>query len=144
MLFDELNHRTKNNMQILQSLLMIAAREPIAQKRARCLRMRASVLPQWSRHKRCSITPAMSPNAVRGNSSRRFVRAVQRAFGKNITVLYEPASGQLPRDFVMPLALILNELLTNAVKYGVNCRGEVSIKVGLARKSGIVRAHCRG
>jgi two-component sensor histidine kinase len=36
----------------------------------------------------------------------------------------------------MPLALILNELLTNAAKYGCNGRGENQIRVGLANGDG--------
>jgi two-component sensor histidine kinase len=33
----------------------------------------------------------------------------------------------------MPLALILNELLTNAAKHGVNGSGEGAIRVGLTK-----------
>ena len=34
----------------------------------------------------------------------------------------------------MPLALILNELLTNAAKHGVNGSGKPSVRVGLTRQ----------
>ena len=34
----------------------------------------------------------------------------------------------------MPLALILNELLTNAAKYGGNASGECIIRVGLSQE----------
>ena len=43
------------------------------------------------------------------------------------------AAEQLSNDTAMPLALILNELLTNAAKHGVNGRAEGSIKVGLTK-----------
>jgi two-component sensor histidine kinase len=36
----------------------------------------------------------------------------------------------------MPLALILNELLTNAAKHGVNGRGEGTITIGLEEAEG--------
>jgi len=36
----------------------------------------------------------------------------------------------------MPLALVLNELLTNAAKHGANDRGLVIINVGLSQRSG--------
>ena len=143
-LFDELNHRTKNNMQILQSLLMITARE------SHSLEVRAVLADAGQRVAAMVASQAMLYHAgnVTKCDAKEFLETigtgVQRAFGKRITVLYEPASGQLPRDIVMPLALILNELLTNAVKYGTNSRGEVSIKVGLIKESEILRAQCRG
>jgi two-component sensor histidine kinase len=36
----------------------------------------------------------------------------------------------------LPLALIVNELITNAVKHGKGERGRVSIKLGLVNQSG--------
>jgi len=40
---------------------------------------------------------------------------------------------QLSNDAAMPLALIANELLTNAVKYGLNGQGAGTIRVRLRR-----------
>jgi two-component sensor histidine kinase len=37
----------------------------------------------------------------------------------------------------MPLALIINELLMNAVKYGGNQHGQVTVTVGLSRRPGL-------
>jgi two-component sensor histidine kinase len=45
-------------------------------------------------------------------------------------------SGELDNDNAMPLALILNELLTNAVKHGCNGGGETQIRVGLTKGDG--------
>ena len=36
----------------------------------------------------------------------------------------------------MPLALVLNELLTNAAKHGADDRGQVTINVGLSQRPG--------
>ena len=36
----------------------------------------------------------------------------------------------------MPLALILNELIINAAKHGVNGRGDCVIRVGLTKEGG--------
>jgi two-component sensor histidine kinase len=41
----------------------------------------------------------------------------------------------------MPLALILNELLTNAAKHGAKGREGASIKVGLTRSSDVFVLH---
>jgi two-component sensor histidine kinase len=143
-LFDELNHRTKNNMQILQSLLMITARE------SHSLEVRAVLADASQRVAAMVASQAMLYHAsnVTKCDSKEFLEtigtSVQRAFGKRITVLYEPASEQLPRDIVMPLALILNELLTNAVKYGTNSRGGGIDQGGTNKGVRILRAQCRG
>ncbi|HEY2534702.1 MAG TPA: sensor histidine kinase, partial [Xanthobacteraceae bacterium] len=42
---------------------------------------------------------------------------------------------QLSNDAAMPLALIANELLTNAVKYGLNGRSVGTIRVRLTREN---------
>jgi two-component sensor histidine kinase len=47
---------------------------------------------------------------------------------------YEGDAIQLSNDAAMPLALIANELLTNAVKYGLNERGAGTVRVRLRRE----------
>jgi two-component sensor histidine kinase len=42
---------------------------------------------------------------------------------------------QLSNDAAMPLALIANELLTNAVKYGLNGAADATIRVRLTREN---------
>jgi len=62
--------------------------------------------------------------------------AARQAFPPRIKIVREVASGDLENDDAMPLALILNELLTNAVKYGCDGSGESQIRVGLANGDG--------
>jgi two-component sensor histidine kinase len=65
-----------------------------------------------------------------------FVNAVcktaRHAFPANVTIACRSDAAQLPNDSAMPLALILNELLTNAVKHGMRGRAG-TIQVGLER-----------
>jgi two-component sensor histidine kinase len=62
------------------------------------------------------------------------VRANARAFfSKKVSINYEGTAGSLPKETAVPLALALNELLTNAAKHGGNDRGRVTIDVGLSR-----------
>jgi two-component sensor histidine kinase len=42
----------------------------------------------------------------------------------------------VPKETAVPLALVLNELLTNAAKHGANDRGRVTINVGLDQRAG--------
>jgi two-component sensor histidine kinase len=58
----------------------------------------------------------------------------RHAFTSNINIVVSQCAPELlSNDTAMPLALILNELLTNAAKYGVNGRGEGSIRVRLTK-----------
>jgi PAS domain S-box-containing protein len=129
-LLDELNHRVKNNMQMLCGLLETAQREasPEAQAVLRDASQRVAAMAA-AQHVLYNSSAATTFKAS------EFLHAVgksaQQAFGKDITVKIEQASGYLSNDVSMPLALILNELLTNAAKHGVNGRGEGTITVGL-------------
>jgi two-component sensor histidine kinase len=55
-----------------------------------------------------------------------------------MAIMVEEAVGELSNDAAMPLALILNELLTNAVKHG-SIGG--AIRVGLAHADGSYCLH---
>jgi two-component sensor histidine kinase len=133
LLLDEVNHRIKNNLQMLCALLESARRETSSEE-AR------AVLSDASRRV-SAMGAAQHVLYVAGNSTdfsaEDFLRSVcanaSINFGKNVTIRRELASTNLPNHAAMPLALILNELLTNAVKYGANERGEVIIRVGLVK-----------
>ena len=56
---------------------------------------------------------------------------MQQTFPSDVKIVCEAASGELDNDAAMPLALILNELLTNAAKHGGDGEGEKLIHVGL-------------
>jgi len=62
--------------------------------------------------------------------------AAHKSFPSNVKIVREMVSGELNNDNAMPLALILNELLTNAAKYGCNGGGEPQIRVGLTKGDG--------
>jgi signal transduction histidine kinase len=67
-----------------------------------------------------------------------FLRAVcetaRQTFPQELDLDCEADSIQLSNDAAMPLALIANELLTNAVKYGLNGRGAGTVRVRLKRE----------
>src|SRR5262249_23463484 len=50
-----------------------------------------------------------------------------------IQVVSEGDPGELSNDMAMPLALIINELMTNAVKHGLNGKDHGTIRVGMKR-----------
>jgi two-component sensor histidine kinase len=60
--------------------------------------------------------------------------AAQGLFDDGVAVHIEAAEGSLSNESAMPLALILNELLTNAAKYGATPAGGATIRVGLVEE----------
>jgi PAS domain S-box-containing protein len=138
MLLDELNHRVKNNMQMLYGLLGAAQRETksaeaqavIADASQRVAAMAAAQQLLYTDHNSRSFGANEFLHAVCGSA--------RQAFGKEISVRIEAEEGQLSNEISMPLALIVNELLTNAAKHGVNGRGTGEILLGLKRSDGQV------
>ena len=135
-LMRELNHRVKNNMQMLQSLLFTATRQ------TQSLDARKVLEDISNRITAMGAAQQVLYGADRANtfSATEFIDAVchaaQQSFPPNVRIVREMVSGQLDNDHAMPLALILNELLTNAVKYGCNGGGESQIRVGLTNGEG--------
>jgi len=54
-------------------------------------------------------------------------------YGRKVQIECDSTPGLLPNDDAVPLALILNELITNSAKYGANAGGDVHVRVRLAR-----------
>jgi two-component sensor histidine kinase len=136
-LLDELNHRLKNNLQILHGLLQTAYRKT-DNLEAR------EVLSDTSRRIGAIGTAQQVFYSV-GNSTdvsgQTFLEAICANaglfFSKEVSINYEGTTGTLPKETMIPLALVLNELLTNAAKHGANERGQVIINVGLSQRSGL-------
>ena len=76
-----------------------------------------------------------SSGAGVGFSAAEFVQSVcetaRQAFPPEVEIDSAADDLELPNDAAMPLALILNELLTNAVKHGVNGKSRGRIGVSL-------------
>jgi two-component sensor histidine kinase len=69
-------------------------------------------------------------------SAREFLEAVchtaQQTLPADVRIVCQGAEGEISNDTAMPLALILNELVTNAAKHGAGGHG--TIRVALARE----------
>jgi PAS domain S-box-containing protein len=133
-LLDELNHRVKNNMQMLSGLIRAALRET-ANTEARAVLSDASQRVSAMAAAQRVLYEAGSGT---GFNARTFLEMVcantRQALGRSINLrIMEAPSDSLSNDAAMPLALILNELITNAAKHGINGKGEGDIRVGMAR-----------
>jgi two-component sensor histidine kinase len=71
-------------------------------------------------------------------SAEPFLRAVgetaRQAFSRGIGIEYQASCRDLPNDAALPIALIVNELLTNAVKHGIDGQRHGTVRVGLAER----------
>jgi PAS domain S-box-containing protein len=132
-LLNELNHRVKNNMQMLQILLEAGARRAESSEAREVLDEASSRVMAMAAAQRVLYT---THDATRFNA-RDFLNAVcetaKQTFPQELAIDYEADAIQLSNDAAMPLALIANELLTNAVKYGLNGQGAGTIRVRLRR-----------
>lgn len=128
-LLNELNHRVKNNMMMLTSLLSVAARtsqNPEARKTIGEASKRVATMAAAQRV--LYDTPDAS-----NFSAPLFVGAIcettKQMFPANVQLVCDADPIQLPNDIAMPLALIVNELLVNAVKHGSAAKGSSTIRV---------------
>lgn len=133
-LLNELNHRVKNNMQMLQSLLLAAVQQTKSEDARRVLHEASARISAMAAAQRVLYG---STGATRF-SAHEFVNAVcetaRQTFPPGIEIVCNAGSDELQNDTAMPLALILNELLTNAVKYGVNGSKSGQIRVALNKQ----------
>jgi two-component sensor histidine kinase len=140
-LLDELNHRLKNNLQILYGFLQIArhktndaeAREVLSDTSRRIGAMGAAQRVFYSVRHATDMSGQSFLEAVCDNA--------KAFFSNEVSINYEATAGSLPKETGVPLALALNELLTNAAKYGGDGRGRVTISVGLSQRSGEIELY---
>ena len=133
LLLNELNHRVKNNMQMLQSLLSAATLETQNPDARRILAEASNRLAAMSAAQRVLYG---TPNATRFAAAdflNAVCRTVQQTLGPGIRVVCHADPLQLSNDAAIPLALILNELVTNAVKHGLKGRDEGVVRVDLVK-----------
>jgi PAS domain S-box-containing protein len=135
-LMRELNHRVKNNMQMLLSLLFTATRQTQNLEARKVLEDVSNRITAMAAAQRVLY----GADAATSFGAAEFLDAVcdaaQQSFPSTVKIVREMVSGELDNDNAMPLALILNELLTNAVKHGCNGGGETQIRVGLTKGDG--------
>jgi two-component sensor histidine kinase len=134
-LLNELNHRVKNNMQMLQILLEAGAqraksseaREVLEEASGRIMAMAAAQRVLYTTHDATQFNARDFLNTV--------CESARQTFPQEFEIACEADAMQLSNDAAMPLALIANELLTNAVKYRLNGAAAATIRVRLTREN---------
>ncbi len=124
MLLKEVNHRVKNSLQIVSSILHLQISEMSPEAAAAMRSASARILAIAAVHERLytgSSVKIVSLNTFLADLSRNIGSALGDPDGIEVDV----AAIDVPTDMAVPLALIVNELVTNAIKYGAfPCRIE--------------------
>jgi PAS domain S-box-containing protein len=137
LLLNELNHRTKNNMQMLQSLLYTAAKKTRNDEARQVLDEATGRIAAMAAAQRVLYGTTDASRFAAADFLRSVCQTFQQTLPPEVNLVYQEASGVLSNDIAMPLALILNELLTNAVKHGTTDRTkQQAVRVGLTEKDG--------
>lgn len=136
LLFAELNHRIKNNMQMLYALLASARRETESEEARGALDEAA---------RRVAAIAAAQTALYQSDDLSRFdsaafmtsvCAAATAACGDRVAIHLHTRSDTLANDDAVPLALILNELITNAAKHGAGPDGRCEVGVCLSEADG--------
>lgn len=136
LLLNELNHRTKNNMQMLQSLLYTAAKKAKSEEARQVLDEASGRVAAMAAAQRVLYGTTDASRFAAKEFLQAVCQTVQQTLPPDVKIVCQQASGVLSNEVAMPLALILNELLTNAVKHGIKDRAKQTVRIGLTQKDG--------
>lgn len=136
-LLGEIHHRVKNNLQVVHSLLSLqsslindeAVRNMLmdSQNRIQSMALIHQTLYQSNNFARVDFADfleALIPTLVNSYS----------ISGKNITLVVDVDEVYLPINSAIPCGLLINELITNALKHAFTDRSEGKISISLSTK----------
>ncbi|MDP1616059.1 sensor histidine kinase [Phenylobacterium sp.] len=126
-LYRELQHRTKNHLQMILALVSSAGRESDDPGRKQFVKMLQSKLAALFDAQRLMYAEDAAHGLRVDHMLSALAETVQTLAGVRITIEVRAEPIVAPNDLAFPLALIANELLTNAVKYADGPGAAVSL-----------------
>lgn len=142
-LLQELTHRIKNSLQIIGSMVSLEARnQKSGESKAALERVshRIAALGRlYSVLGETNSVEAVDAASYLEALCRDLIESVQKENGTSIALKTDIARESLPVDRAIPLGLIVNELVTNAVKYAFLGEQKGKIDVTLKRFAGELR-----
>jgi PAS domain S-box-containing protein len=143
MLLQELTHRVKNSLQIIAAMVSIEARgHKSGEGKAALERVshRINALGQlYSQLSKANTVEAVDAAAYLDELCRDLIASVHKEGGTSIVLKTDIESELLPTDRAITIGLMVNELVTNAVKYAFPDDTKGTILVTLKRASGELR-----
>jgi two-component sensor histidine kinase len=121
-------------MQMLQSLLFTAAKRTRSDEARQVLGEASGRIAAMAAAQRVLYGTTDANHFGANEFLGAVCQTVQQTLPRDVKIIYQPGTGVLSNDVAMPLALILNELVTNAVKHGVKHQAKETVRVGLTEK----------
>jgi len=143
MLLQELTHRVKNSLQLIAAMVMIEARsQKSGEGKAALERVshRITALGQlYSKLSKADTVEAVDAATYLDELCRDLIASVHKEGDTPIVLKTEIESELLPTDRAIPIGLIVNELVTNAIKYAFPGEAKGTVMVTLKRARGELR-----
>jgi PAS domain S-box-containing protein len=140
MLLQELTHRVKNSLQLIASMVSIEARILKSSEGKAALERvshRITALGQlYSKLSKADTVEAVDAASYLDELCRDLIASVNEEGDKSIELRADIQSELLPTDQAIPIGLIVNELVTNAVKYAFPGEAKGTVMVTLKRAPG--------
>src|SRR5271155_4182505 len=137
MLLQELTHRVKNSLQIISSMVMIEARTQKSDEGKAALERvshRIAALGHlYSKLSKANTVEAVEAASYLDELCRDLIASVHKEGDTPVVLRTEIASELLPTDRAIPVGLIVNELVTNAIKYAFPGEAKGTVTVTLMR-----------
>lgn len=135
-LLKEIHHRVKNNLQIVSSLINLQLGVVKHRKAAEALvesqnRIRAMALIHEQLYRSTSLETVPFASYVR-----EIVPPLIQGSGASVATGFELAEAALSLDLAVPCGLILNELVTNAVKHAFKRNPEPRLRIAFGPDEG--------
>jgi chemotaxis protein methyltransferase CheR len=143
MLLQELTHRVKNSLQIIAAMVSIEARgHKSGEGKAALERVshRINALGQlYSQLSKANTVEAVDAATYLDELCRDLIASVHKEGGTSIVLKTDIESELLPTDRAITIGLMVNELVTNAVKYAFPDDTKGTVLVTLKRAPGELR-----
>ena len=143
MLLQELTHRVKNSLQLIAAMVMIEARSHKSGEGKAALERvshRITALGHlYSRLSKADTVEAVDAATYLDELCRDLIASVNKEGDTPIVLKTEIESELLPTDRAIPIGLIVNELVTNAIKYAFPGEAKGTVIVALKRTRGELR-----
>lgn len=138
----EVNHRVKNSLQIVTSLLQLQSRKSDSPELKQALneaRSRVDIVANLHRH---LYSEGEHTSVELGDYLKQFADETIGAFSSNGSIKHNFSAESdisLNMDKAVPVALIVGELLTNAIKYAFGAGGPNEIDLHITANEGRVK-----
>lgn len=132
-LIREIHHRVKNNIQVLQGMLLSSAHESKNTEVQAHLTDAARRLRAVGAIQQALYSSKTMVSFRAGDFLDLLISQLKQTWPAEINVDLDAEDFMLPPDTIVPLALIINELLTNSIKYAAGSAKELVLGVRLKR-----------